>query len=351
MKRLVCSAVLSAFSLQAAPCSSVFSPDAYDDAAKQKYRSIGIFYRDNVRIDKYRTAYLSRFRVEQLSAALESGSAYRAYIRAKLAEHHLPPCLEYLPLVESGYKPTARSRSGAAGLWQFMENSIQPFMSKTEWLDERFDPWVSTDAAMTKLSDNYRMFGDWLLALAAYNAGAGAVRRALSQLSAKTFWQLADSGRLRRETVEYVPKFLAIADVIMNAAYYGVSFPEIDEAEKPFFAYVPVKKPLDVVEFCAELELDRPTFDYFNPALLRGITPPVASYQIRVPAEIHEKAAVVARNAKAAPYTVGYRIREGDTLWAISRRHKTTVAELCRINRIRAESVLSVGALLHVPRD
>jgi membrane-bound lytic murein transglycosylase D len=128
----------------------------------------------------------------------------------------MPPALEYLPVVESEYKPLATSRSGARGLWQFMENSIKPFMEKNEWIDERLDPWKSTDAALSKLQDNYKMFGDWPIAIAAYNCGAGAMQRILKKAPEKTFWYIAEKGLLRDQSVQYVPKFLAISELSEN---------------------------------------------------------------------------------------------------------------------------------------
>ncbi|MCR5612367.1 MAG: lytic transglycosylase domain-containing protein, partial [Treponema sp.] len=117
---------------------------------------------------------------KNLCRILEDSEHYRAYIRKRIKEMNLPPCLEYLPIIESGYKPTAKPANGTSmGIWQFMPNSVHPYMELSDYVDERRDPWLSTDGALKKLKENYKQFKDWPLALAAYNCGAGAVSRAL----------------------------------------------------------------------------------------------------------------------------------------------------------------------------
>ena len=126
-------------------------------------------------IKKYIEQYTKPFGKRQLSEILDNGEPYRLYVRQELKKKNLPAALEYLPVVESEYKPLAVSKSGARGLWQFMDNSIAGLLKKNEYIDERYDPWLSTDAALKKLEENYRQFKDWPLAIAAYNCGAGAM--------------------------------------------------------------------------------------------------------------------------------------------------------------------------------
>lgn len=148
--------------------------------------------------------------------------SYRPLFTEGYDKEKLPWCLEYLPIIESSYKPTAKPVNGVSvGMWQFMPNSVKPYMELSEYVDERRDPWISTDAALKKLSENFRTFGDWPLALAAYNCGAGAVKRALSKSGKKTFKDLCENDLIPKHAQVYVPNFCCIADLIGNSAYYN----------------------------------------------------------------------------------------------------------------------------------
>ena len=232
----------------------------------------------------YISRYLSMVGRENLVKILDSGEAYRLYIRQKLKERNMPAALEYLPLVESEYKATAKSRSGARGLWQFMENSMSPFLKKNEWFDERLDPWKSTDAALSKLQDNYRMFGDWTLAIAAYNCGAGALSRALKKSPVKTFWYLSEHKLLSTETIHYVPKLLAICEIVAHQKEYKISLPETSTFRHfADFDYLSVHRQISLERLASELRLDYDTLKKLNTALLHEKTPPASEYNIRLP--------------------------------------------------------------------
>ncbi|MCB9029736.1 MAG: lytic transglycosylase domain-containing protein [Deltaproteobacteria bacterium] len=125
-------------------------------------------------------------------------------------------------LIESGFKSNAVSVSGATGVWQFMKPTGRSYGLKINWLsDERKDPIRSTWAAARHLKDLYEMFGDWYLALAAYNAGQGAIRRAIERSGTRDFWQLARKGYIRKQTADYVPKFIAATIITENLHDYG----------------------------------------------------------------------------------------------------------------------------------
>ena len=132
-------------------------------------------------VEAFRKQYLSPKWSVLLQSYLESAMEYRLYVRKAVADREMPEMLEYLPVVESNYKTNAKSRSGAIGMWQFMANSVWPFLTLNDFVDERLDPWKSTDAALKKLTDNYNIFNDWLLAIAAYNCGVGAMNKAIKK--------------------------------------------------------------------------------------------------------------------------------------------------------------------------
>jgi membrane-bound lytic murein transglycosylase D len=309
---------------------------------KQK-KSIGFELRETPLVERYRQEFLSNFGKQWINKALEDGALYRAYARKKIAEMELPACLEYLPLIESAYKPNARSRTGAVGLWQFMENSTAPYLKKTNLIDERLDPWKSTDAALAKLKDNYKQFGDWLLALAAYNSGAGAVSRALAKSNEKTFWALSDSRLLKEESRQYVPKFLAVCDAIVNEEYFGASFAQIEDFESDF-GYFEYENPVIVSELARALEIDIGLLKKLNPSLLFDAAP--AGFSFRLPLEIMEKAHAAFEASSAKGVHV---VAKGETLWGISRRYGVTVDALISANQMNEKDVLPIGKILVVP--
>ena len=240
-------------------------------------------------VEPYRRRWLSATGRAELRTILENGSRYRHYVRRRLAEEGLPSCIEYIPVIESSYKPLASPASGKSiGLWQFMENSIENYLRKTKWIDERRDPWKSTDAAIKKLKANHKEFGDWLLAIAAYNCGAGAVRRALKKTSEKTFWSLAQNDLIPGHAAVYVPNLLAVSDIAQNSFWYGVDLPEAffdAELYSPYddFDYVKVGGGLSIRALAGEMRVAPDILLELNPALLYEATPPDEEYELRLP--------------------------------------------------------------------
>ncbi len=302
--------------------------------------------------------YIERFLTNSgraiLAKSLEASSPYRPYIRNKLKEKNMPLMLQYLPVVESNYKITAVSRTGATGMWQFMENSMHPFLKKNSWYDERLDPWKSTDAALLKLTDNYKMFGDWLIAIAAYNCGAGAMKKVLKQNPGADFWYLAEHGKLRSQTAEYVPKLLAIYEVVENAEHYGalevgLADSLIADSLPENYAFVAVRGMYSMNQIAEATGIERQTLDFLNPSLIRHCTPAGEIYSLRVPEGmgkvVEEKLSKLGMPSDA----LVHKVVKGDSLWAISRRYGVTVQDLCTLNNIRENGILSIGQVLIVP--
>ena len=231
----------------------------------------------SMQVDALRTKYLTTHK-KWLYDVLDDAQQYRIYVRNELEKRKMPAILEYLPFVESDYNPNARSRSGATGLWQFMTNSVAGLLEYNEYVDQRLDPWASTQAALTKLNDNYRTFGDWLLAITAYNCGAGALNRAIKKAGSRDFWYLAQNGYLSDQAAGYVPKLLAVADVVENDSYYNVVMPHARawngitlETRAGKFDYVTVHERIPLAAIAAELRIDEETFFALNSALVREI--------------------------------------------------------------------------------
>lgn len=308
-------------------------------------------------VEKFRKLYLSPKWSTLLKAYLESAMEYRLYVRKAIQDAQMPEMLEYLPVVESNYKTSAKSRSGAIGMWQFMANSVWPFLTLNDFVDERLDPWKSTDAALKKLTDNYNYFNDWLLAIGAYNCGVGAMSKAIKKAGGeKNFWYLAENGYLSKQTAEYVPKLIAIADLAINSEYYGIDIPnhneefEMLENEKNGnFDYITVKKAYSLNQLAQEMRLDNATLKRLNPSYTMGMTHPSKQSEIRLPLGMKQSALDALENITPVEFPIKYKVEAGDSLWSISRRYKTTVQAICELNDIKENAILKIGKILYIP--
>ena len=303
---------------------------------------------------KWINYYLTPQGQKFLIKVLYDSVPYRPYIREQLEEHNMPLILQYLPVVESNYKATAVSKAGATGMWQFMENSMAPYLKKNSWYDERRDPWKSTIAAINKLSENYRIFEDWTIAIAAYNCGNGAMSRAIKKSEQKDFWYMAEHKILREQTIQYIPKLLAIAEIVENADYYGLI--EVGAADKVIedsvsqdYDYVTMSGMISLKEISRVTGIEEDTIKQLNPALFRNCTPAGESYNLRLPSGTGEEAAVAIQDCDSITDAIVYTVTKGDSLWGISRRYGVTVTDLCLVNNIREGDILSIGQKVIVP--
>ncbi len=307
-------------------------------------------------VEKFRNQYLTEKWSKLLYTYLEQGMEYRLYVRKALQDQNLPAILEYLPVVESNYKTNAKSRSGAIGMWQFMANSVYPFLTLNDYVDERLDPWKSTDGALKKLTDNYNYFNDWFIAIAAYNCGVGAMSRILKKSPEKDFWYLVDHNLLPSQTANYVPKLIAIADLAMNSEYYGIDLPSHDQEFEELineregnFDYVEVNKAYSISQLAQEMRIDENSLKRLNPSFILGITHPSKKSQIRLPLGMKQTAQDALSKMKAIDFPVKYTVVAGDSLWSISRRYGVTVDAICELNNIKENAILKIGKVLYIP--
>jgi membrane-bound lytic murein transglycosylase D len=294
----------------------------------------------------YINRYSSPSGLEWLKASMERAGPYLSFIRQEIAERNLPPELIYLPVIESEYVATAVSRSGAAGLWQFMRNSIAPFdMVVNDWVDERRDFWKSTQGALRKLDENYRLFGDWPLALAAYNAGAGALTRVTQNSGIKDYWLLSERRLLPTETIHYVPRFLAIVHIFSNPRQYGlVLWPE-----NPDWTRVAVNRTVDLNLLAKEAGIHADELKRANRELLHNITPPGINYFLKVRTQDAEKVALALTGALPLINYHLYTIRSGDTLSVLALRYGVTVDQITSLNPGIQARYLRIGETLMIP--
>ncbi|MFF7708484.1 transglycosylase SLT domain-containing protein [Pseudomonas sp. NPDC007930] len=297
-----------------------------------------------------------------LSTAADRGSLYMHYIVERLEERNMPLELALLPVIESAYNPMALSRAQAVGLWQFIPSTGRYYnLRQTNLYDGRRDVTASTTAALDYLSKLHDMFGgDWLLALAAYNAGEGTVGRAIERnqrLGLPTdYWNLS----LPQETMDYVPKLLALSEVVSSPTAYGIDLEPI--ANQPYFQVVDVDQRLDLSRLAAMADIDEDELYQLNPAFKRRETldrpqhllVPTAKAQLvkanladpRQLVALRPSSAVVERLASATPArTSTYKVKRGDNLGAIAKANRVSVGDLQRWNRLSGKH-LKVGQVL-----
>jgi membrane-bound lytic murein transglycosylase D len=295
----------------------------------------------------YLDQYSSPAGLAWLKAVMERASPYLGFIREEIEKRGLPEELLYLPVIESGYVPTAKSRSGAAGLWQFMRNSITPFnMRVDDWVDERMDFWKSTQGALRKLEENYQTLGDWPLALAAYNTGLGGINQVRRRNGGGDYWELSRRKLLRTETIHYVPKLLAVAGILSQPRKYGlVAWPE-----SPRWTRIPVDKIVDLGLLARAAGIDPEVLDRGNRELLYHISPPVSGYLLKVPVENSEQVERALKQGGVELIQHYYHtVRYGDTLSALALHYGVTVALIERTNPGIKSTALRIGSRLKIP--
>ena len=285
-----------------------------------------------------------------------------------LEKYGLPDELKYLSIIESGLNPVARSRVGAAGLWQFMPSTGRLFkLYQDYYIDERLDPYKSTEAACIYLKSLHNRFKDWELALASYNAGPGKVRRAIRRSGyKKKFWEIYDY--LPRETRSYLPQFVAMIYVLKHQKEHNL---KVDYVFYPIKSdTIHVSNYVDLKTFAQQIDVCLEDIKTLNPALRRGAVPPHAKdYALRIPIdkmpylqahrkEILDSASVkgkevLAKLAATQPgstygrQNVRHRVRSGEVLGTIAERYSVRVSDLRKWNRIRGNLIRS-GQILNV---
>ncbi|WP_457792073.1 LysM peptidoglycan-binding domain-containing protein [Pseudomonas syringae] len=301
----------------------------------------------NPRIDQQRLWFANN--PSFLENAGERGSLYMHYIVERLEERNMPLELALLPVIESAYNPMAVSRSQAVGLWQFIPSTGRYFnLRQTSFYDGRRDIQASTVAALDYLTRLHDMFnGDWLLALAAYNAGEGTVSRAIERndkLNLPTdYWNLP----LPQETRDYVPKLLALSQVVLSPEAYGVNLNPI--ANQPYFEVVELNKRVDLSKVASAADIDEDELIQLNPAYKKRLTVDGPQHLL-VPTSKAQllTASLLTMKQEELVAWQPYRVRKGDTLESLASRYQVTTSSLKSNNKL-AGNKLKVGQSLSIP--
>jgi membrane-bound lytic murein transglycosylase D len=299
-------------------------------------------------------SFVSYFSAGKGRGAMEHGlvraGRYHDMIARVLREEGVPQDLIYLAQAESGFHPLALSRAGARGMWQFMAGRASGYgLQRNWWVDERQDPEKSTRAAARHLKDLYNEFGDWYLAMAAYNSGPGTVQRAVERTGYADFWELYRRNVLPGETRNYVPIILAVTIVAKNPAQYGFGqiFPEIPppvDAVKVNYAV-----DLRLVAECIDASVD--SLQELNPSLLRMTTPKDADFDLKLPAGAGERfqAAIAAIPLQMRTQWRYHKVQSGETLSQVAQRYHTSTRSIAQVNNLDEDAVLQKDAKLIIP--
>ena len=284
-----------------------------------------------------------------VETGLRRGGKYRDMISRILQEEGMPQDLIYLAQAESAFQPLALSRAGARGIWQFVAYRGQQYgLRRTWWIDERQDPEKATRAAAQHLRDLYGLFGDWYLAMAAYNCGPGNVQKAIERTGYADFWELYKRKVLPRETKNYVPIIIALTLIAKDAAHYNIQAEP--EAPVPTDVVKP-GRPIDLRLVAETIDVDVETLRTLNPSLLRMATPDDPSFELRLPQGTGEK--FTAEIAAIPPDKwVGWRrhrVELGETLASIAKKYRLTAAAIAETNKIERTAALEPGTKLIIP--
>lgn len=245
-------------------------------------------------VKRYLQEYIDRRR-PQVAQMLGLAELYFPLFDSIIARHGLPPELRYLAVVESALNPRAVSRSQAVGLWQFKLNSgIIYGLTVDSTVDLRMDPTASTEAACLYLKELHRTFGDWHLALTAYNMGPTALQSVLNKCKSRNFWEICP--RLPEAAQNYVPAFIAAAYVMQHPQHHGIA-PQAAPIAHSQTCTIAISRPVPLAELAAPPEAPLEMLTLLNPQLLRSVAP--AGHRLRIPRTAHASIAAKAAAATA----------------------------------------------------
>ncbi len=288
-------------------------------------------------INKQVEFYLDQFQNRQRMTFkhwLERSATYQSLINQELKKAQLPEALIYLAMIESGFNPVAYSPARASGLWQFMPSTARSFGLRVDsWIDERRNPEKATKAAVSYLSALYKRFGDWQLAVAAYNAGEGKIQRGLEKYQAKNFWDLAAKDYLPLETKRYVPKLIAAIIIAHEPERYGFQAVQAQKAQYDVIE-VPSQASLGAIAAAGGYSVKK--IRQLNNELLKNKIPRVkGTYSLKIPAGASTRIAKNLKKIRAdEKRKIVHRLRRGETLSGVGKRYNVSVNMIMQWNSI-----------------
>src|SRR5580698_9212726 len=268
-----------------------------------------------------------------------------------LKQEGVPQDLIYLAQAESGFHPLAVSRVGARGIWQFMGSRARGYgLQHSMWVDDRQDPEKSTRAAARHLKDLYAQFGDWYLAMAAYNSGPGTVQAAVKRTGYADFWELYRRNVLPKETRNYVPIILAMTIVSKNLSQYG--FDDVSMDEPVAYDAVTVNYPVDLRLVAECVDATPAQLQELNPSLLRLTTPREGTFVLHLPSGTKDQylTAIAAVPPDMRLWWRYHKVQPGDTLASLSRSYRVPAKSIAAANHLdETDKDLEADAKLVIP--
>jgi Soluble lytic murein transglycosylase and related regulatory proteins (some contain LysM/invasin domains) len=321
--------------------------DRAEEAAKNISHDLPLTVNDEV------LSFLNFFQTPRGKAIVETGlrrsGRYREMISRVLREEGVPQDLIYLAQAESAFQPLALSRAGARGIWQFVPWRGNEYgLKRSWWVDERQDPEKATRAAAQHLRDLYGLFGDWYLAMAAYNCGPGNVQKGVERTGYADFWELYRRNVLPRETKNYVPIIVALTLIAKDAAHYGIQA----ELEPPVPADgVKPGRAIDLRLVAETIDVDVETLRSLNPSLLRMATPDDPSFVLHLPKGTAQKFSAEIADIPPEKWVSWrrHRVEAGETLTSLAKKYHVTAPAIAAANSLGRSDVLSQGDKLIIP--
>ncbi len=290
-------------------------------------------------------SYFSNRGHKTLLAGLQRSGRYRPMIQRILDEEGIPQEIIHLAQAESGFIPRAVSRAAAGGMWQFLKWRGNEYgLKQTSFTDERMDPEKATRAAAHHLRDLYHEFGDWYLAIAAYNCGPGTVEKAVERTGYADFWELRSRGVLPAETTNYVPIILAMTIMEKNAAGYGIEGFTLDPPLE--YDTVETTAPTSLTLVADILDMPFAELAALNPAILKGMVPECFSLHVPKGSGTPLVAALQMIPANHLDAWRMHRVGAGETLATIGKRYGVTPANIVSVNRLETAQAMEGDRLL-----
>ncbi len=327
---------------------SIEQPQAprYEDLWDRIRSGFALPHLDSKYVADYERWY--RNRPEYLKRLVNRAQRYLFYIVEEVEKRKMPTEIALLPAIESAFKPTAYSRAHAVGLWQFIPATGRRYgLKQNWWYDGRRDVVEATQAALNYLQQLHDEFdGDWFLALAAYNAGEKRVHKAIAYNRKRKRDTVYSKLRLKAETRRYVPKLIALKNVVFDPHKFGLRLDSIPN--EPYFAEVDLESQIDLSVISKSAEIPHTELRSLNPAFRRWATDPNGPHRLLVPVASRQQ---VQRTISKLPDSarmrwIRHRIRRGDTLSTIARRHGVTVRVIQSANNLRGTRIRAGRDLL-----